>query len=126
MSQDDDLFGAAEQQMRTLQAVRSRTQADLAEARVYGDPAAIGIELQALANTDQQIQALSNLAERHARSQQQAAPVPQNDQEWLSKAPEKMDYNDVARMAGKSKYGFDDASFRAGIEEVNRRRARGE
>ena len=126
MAHDDDLLGAAEQQMRTLNAVRSRIQADLAEARAYGDPAAIGSEIQALANNDQQIQALSNLAERHARSQQPQYQAPQTEREWREKSPERMDYNDVAAIAAKSKYGFDDAKFREGIAEVQRRRARGE
>jgi hypothetical protein len=37
-----------------------------------------------------------------------------------------MDYSDVYQMLKHSKYGVDDAAFRDGIAEVQRRRARGE
>jgi hypothetical protein len=126
MAHDDDLVDGAEQQFKLIQAARARAEADLAEYRADRNTAGISEELQTIANLDSSARNLSNLVERHARSQQPAQPIPQTDQEWLSKAPEKMDYNDVARMVSKSKYGFDDASFRAGIAEVNRRRARRE
>jgi hypothetical protein len=126
MAHDDDLIAAAEQQMRTLHAARTRTQADLAEARAYGDPGTIGTEIQTLANVDQQIQALADLARRHAQAQNPPQQAPQSDQEFLSKAPERMDYNDTYRIASKSRHGVDMDAFKAGIAEVQRRRARGE
>jgi hypothetical protein len=126
MAHDDDLVDAADKQFKIIAAARSRAQADLDDYRAMGNTEGIAEELQTIANLDNSARNLSDLARRHAQSQQPAQPVPQTDQEWLSKAPEKMDYNDVARMVSKSKYGFDDASFRAGIAEVNRRRARGE
>lgn len=126
MAYDDDLLGAAEQQMRTLQAARARIQADLAEARAYGDPAVIGQEIQALANVDQQVQALSNLADRHARSQNPPAPLPQTAEEWRVKSADKMTWDDAYHVAAKSKHGVDMDAFKAGIAEVQRRRSRGE
>jgi hypothetical protein len=118
--EDDDLVEAAQQQFRVINAARMRSQAQLAEYRADRNSDGIQEELQNIANLDNAASNLTNLARRHAQSQQ--APPPQTDQEWLTKAPERMDYNDVAKMASKSKYGFDDASFRAGIAEVQRRR----
>jgi len=122
--QDDDLVQAAERRFQALNAARLRSQAQLAEYRAEGNGDGIEESLQEIANIDAASNNLVGLAKRHAQAQQ--PPPPQTDQEWLTKAPERMDYNDVARMASKSKYGFDDAGFRAGIAEVQRRRARGE
>jgi hypothetical protein len=127
MAHDDDLVDGAEQQFKLIQAARARSEADLAEYRADRNTAGIAEELQTIANLDNSARNLSNLVERHARSQQPAAPVYQTDGEFMAKSPERMDYNDVYRIASKSKYGApDDAAFRAGIAEVNRRRARGE
>jgi hypothetical protein len=127
---DDDLLGAAEQQMRTLTAARSRIVADLEEARAYGDPAAIGQEIQALANLDQQVQALTNLAERHDRSQRPQYRAPETDGEFMAKSPERMNYEDVIRINSKSKYAsnYKDEveNMRRGIEELRRRKAVGD
>jgi hypothetical protein len=124
--QDDDLIEAAEWKFKELNAARMRSQAMLAEYRADNNKEGIGEMLQEISNVDAAVSNLTNLAQRHAQSQQPRQQAPQTDQEWLSKPAEKMDYNDVARMASKSKYGFDDTKFRAGIEEVARRRARGE
>jgi hypothetical protein len=127
---DDDLLGAAERQMQTLNAARSRIVADLEEARAYGDPAAIGTEIQALANLDQQVQALSNLAERHARAQQAPYRAPETDGEFMAKSPERMSYEDVIRVNSKSKYALsykdEVENMRRGIEELRRRKAVGD
>jgi hypothetical protein len=125
-NQDDDLLEAATQQFKVIEAARRRSEADLAEYRANGNTYGIAEELQTIANLDSSARNLSDLARRHAQASQPQAPVHQSDQEWFAKAPEKMDYNDVARIVSKSKYGFDDARFRAGIQEVARRRARGE
>jgi hypothetical protein len=37
-----------------------------------------------------------------------------------------MDWGDVWELSQKSKYGIDEAGFRAGMAEVQRRKARGE
>jgi hypothetical protein len=126
MHEDDDLLEAAQQQFKTLGAARKRTEANLAEYRADGNREGISESLQELGNIDAAAANLTNLARRHAQASQPVQQAPQTDQEWMSKAPEKMDYNDVARIVSKSKYGFDDKKFREGIQEVARRRARGE
>jgi hypothetical protein len=67
------------------------------------------------------------LVNLHRKTFAQNTQQPQSDSEFLAKDSSRMDYSDVWRMASKSKYGApDDAAFRAGIAEVQRRRGRGE
>lgn len=117
---------AARQRYATLEAAKARVLADLAESKATGNDIAAAEELQTLATLNDQIASLNRLHQQYQQQQNPPSPVPETDQEWMSKSAEKMNYDDVARMASKSKYGFDDGAFRAGISEVARRRARGE
>jgi hypothetical protein len=117
---------AAKQRLETLEAAKMRALAELAEQKACNDTYSAAETVQTIATLEDQRQSLLRLHQQHVAAQNPPAPLPENDQEWLHKAPEKMSYNDVARIMSKSKYGFDDAAFRAGIQEVARRRARGE
>ena len=109
--------------LKQIQAQRIRAQAEYAEAEAYGNTDAALAAAQEMAVCDDAAQRLVKLHQRSIAQPQQ----PQTDSEFMAKAPERMDYGDVYRMASKSKYGApDDAAFRAGIAEVQRRRGRGE
>src|SRR5260221_9444828 len=97
----------AQQRYDQLDAEEAMVNAKLKEAKAdnnkeYGVELAVDLEGISLRK-----QALIGRHQQYLNEQAPRAPVPQTDQEWLSKAPEKMDYNDVARIAAKSKYGFD-------------------
>jgi hypothetical protein len=131
MAQDDDLVHGVEQQFKVIQAARARCEADLAEYRADGNTAGIAEELQTIANLDNSARNLSNLVERHARSQQPAAPIPQTPEELRVKPAEKMTWQDGLDVAiNGSKYGkgldFNDPNVRRGYAEVMRRRSAGE
>jgi len=69
---------------------------------------------------------LMNLYSQYWHSQNPPVPPPPTLEERRAKPWEKMDYSDVWEIS-KSKYGPpDEAMFRAGIAEAQRRRARGE
>jgi len=126
MSQDDFYVEAAKQRLETLEAAKMRAMADLAEQKACNDTYGAAETVQTIATLEDQRQSLLRLHQQHVQSMNPPPPPPETDQEWLSKPPEKMTYNDVAKIAGRSRHGFDDAAFRAGIQEVARRRARGE
>jgi hypothetical protein len=123
---DDFLLDNAEKRLRTLRASKQRAMANLAEYQASECDDAAQEELGTLAYLEVEERGILQMRADYLRAQNPAPTAPQSDQEWLSKSVERMDYNDVARIAAKSKYGFDDAAFRAGIAEVQRRRARGE
>jgi hypothetical protein len=126
MSQDDDLIEAAEQQFKTINAAKMRAQAHLAEYRAEGNRDGIAEQLQEIANIDTAAANLSNLYQRYHREQNPPAPPAQSAEEWRVKSAEKMDWNDAYQVAAKSRHGVDMEAFKAGIAEVQRRRARGE
>ena len=96
------------------------------QARADGNDVYAQELIQGLANVRAQRRALDAEVADYIRAANPPAPEPETDQEWRNKPAHKMNYDDVVRMAGKSKYGIDENAFRAGIEEVRRRRARGE
>ena len=123
--EDDDLVEAAQQQFRQLGTARLRAQAQLAEYRSDGNRDGIQEQLQELANIDAASSNLTNLARRHAQSQQ--APLPQTDGEFMAKRPERMDYNDVLQMTAKSKYGaVTPEELQRGINELHRLKGLGQ
>ena len=116
---------SAEARMERLNFQRQMALTNLQEARMTGDVHGGGEYAQEIADIDA---AKANLVKLHNNYLQSQQPVhqEQTDQEYMHKAPERMDYNDSYRIASKSKHGVDEAAFRAGIAEVQRRKARGE
>jgi hypothetical protein len=117
----------AQHSLNQLAAHYAQVNADYARAKAEGDTETAASCAEAIAELEDKAARLDRLHQRHIASQNPPAPQPLTDGEFMARAPERMDYNDVWRMASKSKYGApDEASFRAGIAEVQRRRARGE
>jgi hypothetical protein len=112
------------QRLAELRAGRAQAQADLEIAKRDDDRAAASEALQNIADIDAAEANIGRLYNQYIQSQQ--PPPPPTLEERRAKPWEKMDYSDVWEMS-KSKYGPpDEASFRAGIQEAQRRRARGE
>ena len=116
---------SAEARMERLNYQRQMAMTNLQEARLTGDVHSGGEAAQEIADIDA---AKANLIKLHNAYLQSQQPVhqEQTDQEYMHKSPERMDYSDSYRIAAKSKHGVDEAAFRAGIAEVQRRKARGE
>ena len=116
---------SAEARMERLNFQRQMALTNLQEARMTGDVHGGGEFAQEIADIDA---AKENLVRLHNNYLQSKQPVhqEQTDQEFVSKSPERMDYSDSWRIASKSVHGIDEAAFRAGIAEVQRRKARGE
>ena len=127
MAQDDFYVEAAQRRLNEIEAGRAHATAAPASAKAENDTYSASEAVQLLADLNAQERNLRQLHQQHVASQNPPAPPPPTDSEFMAKSPEKMDYSDVWRVASKSKYGQpDEASFRAGIAEVARRRGRGE
>jgi hypothetical protein len=124
MSQDDFYVRSGARQMQVLQAARAAQLADLESHRLNNDAESAAESVQVLANLDAQMRDLNALYQQY---QAASAPPPQpTDEERAAKPLHRMDYSDVYSMLKNSKYGVDHDAFRAGVAEVQRRRARGE
>jgi hypothetical protein len=124
MSQDDFYIAAGRRQLAVLEAARASALADLQSHRLNGDQESAAETIQTLAGLDAQSRELTALYNQYAASQ--TPPPPPTLEERRAKPWERMDYSDVWEMS-RSKYGPpDEASFRAGIAEAQRRRSRGE
>jgi hypothetical protein len=122
---DDFYIDAAKQQLAMLDAERQACLADLATHRVNGDRESAAGCVQTLANIDAQKSNLNALYQQYAASQQ--PPPPESAEMKAAKPISEMNYQDIYEWTKKnSKIGIDDDMFRAGIAEVQRRRARGE
>ena len=124
---DDFLLSAAQQRLKVLQAARQRAIADLGEYETMGDEDSAGQEIQRIANLDAEATNLTNLAQRHAQSQQgPAAPRPDA---WRGKRTDEMNYDDaLAMIRDTSRYGknLTHNDLQAGYSEVQRKRQAGE
>ena len=107
----------------------SRAFADLADAKASADYETAGYAVQTLANLDAEARNLANLHEQYVRSQ--IRPPPEiSAEEKAAKPWNRMTPDDALELARQSKYGKDldwnDPHVRAGYQEAQRRRARGE
>ena len=100
---------------------RQRALADMAEAKATGDSGSGAKAVQTLADLTVARENVLRLHQGYVASQNPPAPSRKRIRSAFKPA-ERMDYNDVARMMSKSKYGYDDAKFREGIAEAARRR----
>jgi hypothetical protein len=121
---DDFYVKSGNRQWEILQGARRQALNNLEDQKLFGSQDDAASALQDLATIDSQIRDLADLGHRY--NQSQTPPPPPTLEERRAKPWEKMDYSDVWEMS-KSKYGPpDEASFRAGIAEAQRRRQRGE
>jgi hypothetical protein len=127
MSNNDDFYlSVTRERLLVLDAARVRTLADLQEARVNGDTVTAGDAVQTLANLDNDRRNLVDLSNQYVASQQPAQAPELSAEERAAKPWHRMDYRDTWEIAKNSKHGIDENAFRAGIAEVQRRKARGE
>jgi hypothetical protein len=93
------------------------------------DPAALDTMQQAIqgvANARHEQQALRSLHQQVLSAEQAQRPAPLSREESAVKPWHKMTLQDSWELANKSKYGCDPDAFKAGINEVIRRRNSGE
>jgi multidrug efflux pump subunit AcrA (membrane-fusion protein) len=121
---DDFYLEMGKKRWADLDAQRAQELANLQAAKASYDEESAAAAIQNIANLDAERANLTNLYDNYIRSNQ---PPPQPTKEERAAKPwERMNYSDVWEMS-KSKYGPpDEAKFREGIAEANRRRARGE
>ena len=81
---------------------------------------------QLLANIQAERANLVALHQQHANSKIPYTPPQLSNEEKLAKDWSKCDWNDSWEWASKSKHGVDPKAFQAGMQEVMRRRQRGE
>jgi hypothetical protein len=124
MAQDDFYVAAGRRQLAVLEAAKAAALSDLQAHRLNNDAESAAETIQTIAGLDAQTRELTALYNQYAASQ--APPQEPSDEERAAKPLNRMNYQDVYAMLKHSKYGIDDAAFREGIAEVQRRRARGE
>jgi hypothetical protein len=126
MADNDWYIEQGRARMQQISAARASAVADLEIAKSHYDDDSATIAIQTIADLDAQRANLSNLYDAYVRSAYPPAPPEPSPEERAAKPLSRMDYSDVYQMLKGSKYGVDDNAFRAGIAEVQRRRARGE
>jgi hypothetical protein len=130
MAEDLDFYEtAAWQRLNEIEACQAQEMANLAayKAQGYDGLANASISVQSLANLTAE---KNNLLALHQQHQQSKIPVQQPQltaAERDALPPEKMTWADSYELAKRgSKHGVDDAAFQRGIQEVMRRRQKGE
>jgi hypothetical protein len=127
MPNDGDFYlRAASQRANIIQAETAAAQADLAAHRANGDLESAAEAVQRLANLQAEAANLSTLYSNYRRSTQPPAPAEVSQEERHARPWDRMDYSDTWAISKNSKFGVDEDAFRAGIAEVQRRKARGE
>jgi hypothetical protein len=123
----DFYLTAAQQRANMIEAELASAKADLAAYKANNDVESAGSTVQQIANLTAEQQNLSNLYSAYVQSQQPQQAPELSPEERAAKPIHRMDYRDAYELAKSgSKYGVDDNAFRAGIAEVQRRKARGE
>ena len=131
MSDDSDYYlGIAQHRLNELEAARAHALAAIASAKASNDYESGADGVQCLANLDSEKANLLRLHQQYVQSQNPPPPPPQSREEWKAKPVERMSADDGLQVARGSKYGgsldWNDPHVRAGWEEAQRRRARGE
>jgi len=124
MAKNDWYTEQAQAQWQQLSAQKAQVLARIEDCKANGYGAAE--EVQELANIKAQRGNLVRLHEQYKASQEPPAPVELTQEQKAALPWDQMGPRDVWDMAATSKYGVDEAGFRAGLQEVARRRARGE
>jgi hypothetical protein len=124
---DDFAERVARRRLAEIEAGRAHATAAWKSAEAEDDVYSAGEAYKLISEFNQEEQRVRRDYKQHVASRNPPAPPAQSDSEFMAKDASRMDYNDVHRIASKSRYGApDDTLFRAGIAEVQRRRARGE
>jgi hypothetical protein len=124
---DDFNSNAAMHRGRQLVAARKQAEAHLAQAEAYGDVELAAEKIQELANIDREGRDLNDLHNSYVQHRNPPPQAPQTEGEFMSKAPERMDYNDTLRIVSKSRYGqVTPEELKRGISELQRRKSLGQ
>jgi hypothetical protein len=127
MANNQDFYiESAVQRANQLEAAEAAALADIAAHKANGDKISAAQSLQELANIHTERANLNGLYQQYVQSQQPPQEPELTQEERAAKPWNRMTYADAYELAKNSKYGIDDNGFRAGIAEVQRRRARGE
>lgn len=121
----DFYLKSAKAQMQAIATQRAEALAQLEAAKASDDKWAAAASVQEIANLAAAQENLGRLVNQYVQSQQ--PPPPESAEMKEAKPLSQMNYADAYELAQRgSKYGIDPDAFRAGIAEVQRRRARGE
>ena len=124
MARDFYVDAAAQRaNMSELELAAAKT--DLLTHRQNSDVESAAQSVQQIANLEAEKANLATLYQNYVASQQ--APPPLTEEERHAKPWDKMTVDDAYQLARSgSRYGIDDNGFRRGLEEVQKRRLRGE
>jgi hypothetical protein len=126
MASDDFYTYSARHRLAQISAERSQWLANLEQAKASADYDGGAQAEQAIANIDAETRNLHALHNQYVASQQAPERVELTQEEKHAKPWDRMDYGDVWEISNTSKHGVDLDAFKAGMQEVARRRARGE
>ena len=130
----DFFVDAAQQRAAEIDADIAEINAGLARARANGDDYQARQLIQGLANSRAERRNLEVEYNSYVASHQPRQAAPSTEGEWLAKAPDKMDVDDIVKIFEKSKYvdrsTWSDpeviARVHAGAQEVQRRKRNGQ
>src|SRR4051812_8924521 len=127
---DDYYVDIARQRVAQLEADRAEMLGGLARAKADSNDYAATELLQGIANNDAEVRNLHQLHNDYMAAKNPPPQVPLSREEWRARPVERMTAEDGLAVARNSKYGgsldWNDPHVRAGWEEAQRRRARGE
>ena len=121
---------AAATRANMIEAELAAAKADLAAYRANNDVESAAQAVQQLANLEAERANLNALYQGYVANQTPRQPPQLTPEARQAKPPERMDASDILELARTSKYGkgldWNDPHMRAGWQEAQRRRSRGE
>src|SRR6267142_842233 len=109
---EDDFYGdVAKARIEQLDAEMGRVRANIAIHKSHEDYGSASLELDELADLTNKRNSVVQLYNAQVAASQPQYQAPETETEWREKAPERMNYGDVYKIASKSKYGVDDEAF---------------
>jgi hypothetical protein len=127
---DDFYIRAASKRALEIDADISEIQTGLMRAKAMEDETSAAMLMDGLAEARQKRPMLDGEVADYLRQSTPPAAIPQSREEWRAKPVERMTPEDGLEIARGSKYGaaldWNDPGVRAGWQEAQRRRSRGE
>ena len=130
MANNDFYTQAAATRANQIEMELAAAKADLLVHRQNSDLESAGASVQQIANLEAEKSNLTALYSAYVQSQRPPQPEQLTDEERLARPWNKMTPDDALQLAKTSKYGKDldwnNPDVRAGWQEMQRRRSRGE
>jgi hypothetical protein len=127
MAQDYDFWDLTHStRLRQLGRAERQCLDLLEQAEEISDVVSAAENAQLLANIRSEAANINALHAQHVQSKIPYTPPQLSNEEKLAKDWSKCDWSDSWEWASKSKHGVDPKAFQAGMQEVMRRRQRGE